>query len=209
MTRLLVFTTAVLATGALVTAQDTRPPSPLGTAAAQVLGKYVTPPSGRGSRYEDGKWIEITYSRPLKRGRELWGSGADYGKMMLSGAPIWRAGANVSTRLKTEAPLVIGGKTVAPGEYSLFIDLKENNWTFVVSNWGAQTKDDPQNKEALWGAFNYTPDKDVLRAPMKLETLAHSTEELTWEFLDMTSTGGTLAIRWDKSLASVPFTVAR
>jgi hypothetical protein len=44
---------------------------------------------------------------------------------------------------------------------------------------------------------------------MKVETLAHSTEELTWEFLDMTSTGGTLAIRWDKMLASVPFTVAR
>lgn len=57
---------------------------------------------------------------------------------MLSGAPIWRAGANVSTRLRTDVPLAIGGKTVAVGEYSLFIDLKENNWTFVVSNWGAQ-----------------------------------------------------------------------
>src|SRR5262245_46029108 len=107
MTRLLVCTAAVMMTASLVTAQDTRPPSPTGTAAAQVLGKYVTPPSGRGSRYENGKWIEITYSRPLKRGRELWGSGADYGKTMLAGAPVWRAGANVSTRIKTEAPLVI------------------------------------------------------------------------------------------------------
>ncbi len=209
MKRLLISAAAVFVTGALVVAQDTRPPSPLGTAAAHVLGKYAPAPSGRGQTYQDGKWIEISYSRPLKRGRELWGSGADYGKGLLVGAPIWRAGANVSTRLKTEAPLVIGGKTVAPGEYSLFIDLKENNWTFVVSNWGALVQYNPQNKEALWGAFNYTPDKDVLRAPMKLETLAHSTEELTWEFLDMTPTGGTLAIRWDKVMASVPFTVTR
>ena len=38
--------------------------------------------------------------------------------------PVWRAGANVSTRLKTEVPLTFGGKTVPPGEYSLFIDLE-------------------------------------------------------------------------------------
>jgi hypothetical protein len=209
MTRLLITAAAVVMIGAIVVGQDTRPLSPLGTAAAQVLGKYVALPDGRGSRYQDGKWIEISYSRPLKRGRQLWGSGADYGKMLLDGAPIWRAGANVSTRLKTEAPLVFNGKSLAAGEYSLFIELKENNWTFVVSNWPAQTQSDPQNKAALWGAYGYTPDKDVVRAPMKLETLARSTEELTWEFLDMTANGGTLAIRWDKMLASVPFTVAR
>src|SRR5437879_667942 len=80
-----------------------------------------------GANYQGGKWIEITYGRPLKRGRDLWGSGANYGKDALVGTPIWRAGANVSTRLKTEVPLVITGKTIAPGEYSLFIDLKENN----------------------------------------------------------------------------------
>ena len=73
-------------------------------------------------------------------------------------------------------PLVINGKTVAPGEYSLFIDLKENNWTFIVSSWAAQATYDPNNKEALWGSYGYTPDKDVVRAPMKLETLPHSYE---------------------------------
>jgi Protein of unknown function (DUF2911) len=123
------------------------------------------------------------------------------------GTPIWRAGADVSTRLNTEVPLIIDGKTVTPGEYSLFIDLKDNNWTFVVSSWGALPKYDPKNKEGLWGSYFYTPDKDVLRAPMKLEMQAHSTEELTWEFLDMTDAGGTMALRWDKVLASVPFKV--
>lgn len=213
MQRLIVTIAFALGMSSLLIAQDTRPLSPSGTAAAQVLGKYVKPSTGRGApalgggRYEGGKWIEITYGRPLKRGRNLWGSGANYGKDALVGAPIWRAGANVSTRLKTEVPLVINGKTVAPGEYSLFIDLKENNWTFVVSTWAAQAKFDPTNKEALWGSYNYTPDKDVVRAPMKLEALPHSTEQLTWEFLDVTDAGGSIAIRWDKVMASVPFTV--
>lgn len=211
MTRGFVAAAIVALAGAMVVAQDARPLSPVGTAAAQVLGKYVKPTSGRGApalggeSYQGGKWIEITYGRPLKRGRSLWGAGADYGKAALAGAPIWRAGANVSTRLKTEVPLVINGVTVSPGEYSLFIDLKENNWTLVVSSWGAQTKYDPADKTALWGAYGYTPDKDVLRAPMKLETLPHSIEQLTWEFVDLTDAGGTIALVWDKVMASVSF----
>jgi hypothetical protein len=193
-----------------VIAQE-KPLSPNGSAAVHVLGKYVKPagrgaPALGGETYEGGKWIEITYGRPLKRGRDLWGSGATYGQAALVGAPIWRAGANVSTRLKTEVPLTIGGKTVPAGEYSLFIDLKPNNWTLVVSSWAAQATYDPNNKAALWGAYGYTPDKDVARAPMKLETLSHAVEQLTWEFIDMTATGGAMAISWDKVLASVPFT---
>ena len=203
---------AALVMTAIVVAQENRPLSPNGTAAAQVKGKYVKPegrgaPALGGATYQGGKWIEITYGRPLKRGRDLWGSGANYGKDALVGTPIWRAGANVSTRLKTEVPLIINGKTLAPGEYSLFIDLKENNWTFVVSTWAAAARYDPSNKDALWGSYSYTPDKDVVRAPMKLETLPHSHEELSWEFLDMTDSGGTLGMMWDKTLASVPFKV--
>ncbi|MFN8059084.1 MAG: DUF2911 domain-containing protein [Vicinamibacterales bacterium] len=180
------------------------PASPEGKAQAQVGGKYVK--KERGTAYEGGKWIEITYGRPILRGRaNIFGSGADYGKDLLAGAPIWRAGANVSTRLKTEAPLVIGGKTVAPGEYSVFIELKENNWTFVLSNWAAQTKYDPNNKDALWGAYNYTADKDVVRAPMKSAKNTAAVEQLTWGFVNVTETSGELAIWWDKEFATVPF----
>ena len=137
----------------------------------------------------------------------LWGSGADYGKTLNFGAPVWRAGADVSTRLKTEVPLVINGKVVAPGEYTLFIDLKANNWTFIVSKWAAQTRHDPNNKDALWGAFNYTPDKDVVRAPMTLSTLPVAVDQLTWNFVDMTDAGGKISIVWDKIVATVPFRV--
>ena len=188
----------------LLLAQGSRPASPDGVAATQVGGKYA--PGGEAPQYQNGKWVEIVYGRPIKRGRDLWGAGANYGRTLNDGAPVWRAGANVSTRLKTEAPLVINGKTVPAGEYSLFIDLKENNWTFVVSTLTAQAKYDPNEKVAVWGAYNYTPDKDVLRAKMNLEVLPHAHEQLSWEFVDMTRTGGTIALTWDKTQALVPFT---
>jgi hypothetical protein len=190
---------------ALVVAQGGRDASPTGTAATQVGGHYERPAGAPQPVYTDGKWIEITSGRPIKRGRDLWDAGADYGKTLNSGAPVWRAGANLSTRLKSEVPLVINGKTVPAGEYSLFIDLKPNNWTLIVSSWPQQTRHDPSNKAALWGAFGYTPDKDVARAPMTMGTLPFAVDQLTWDFVDMTDNGGKLAIMWDKIAASVPF----
>jgi hypothetical protein len=197
---------AMVVSGVGLLAQD-RPMSPLGTAATQVRGHYVKVAGIVDLQYQGGQWIEISYSRPIKRSRELWGSGADYGKNLLLGAPVWRAGANVSTRLKTEVPLVIASQTVAPGEYSLFIDLKPDHWTLIVSNWAAQTHHDASNKDALWGSFNYTADKDVVRAPMTLATLPVSIDELTWAFTNMSDQGGGLTLMWDRVMATASFTV--
>ena len=77
-----------------------------------------------------------------------------------------------------------------------------------MSNWPAQTKFDPQDKAALWGAYGYTPDKDVARIPMHVETLPFGVEQLTWSFVDMTNTGGRVAIMWGKTMASAPFKAA-
>ena len=197
---------ACLMTASIVAQGGGRQPSPEGTSAAQVSGRYVA--GGESPTYQGGKWIEIVYGRPLKRGRDLWGSGSDYGKKLNDGAPVWRAGANVSTRLKSEVPLVIGGKTVPAGEYSLFVDLKPNNWTLIVSRWAASPTF-PSTKDALFGAYDYTPDKDVVRTPMKIEALPYSVEQLTWSFADMSETGGRLVLTWDKVMASVPFTVGK
>jgi hypothetical protein len=183
-----------------------RPASPAGSSAAQVGGKYV--PGQEGPVYQGGKWIEVTYGRPIKRGRDVFGgAGTNYGKVANPDAPVWRAGANVSTQLKTEVPLVINGKTVAPGTYTMFVDLKPNAWTLIVSNWKAQTRYDPKNKAEIWGAYDYTPDKDVVRAPMKIEALPHAHEQMAWDFVDMSDTGGALALTWDKTIATVPFKV--
>jgi len=198
---------AAMALTAGVLAQGERDASPAGTAATEVLGKYDTSAVPQPV-YKGGKWVEITYGRPIKRGRDVFGgSGANYGKVANSGAPVWRAGANVTTQLKTEVPLVINGKTVAPGTYTMFIDLKPNNWTLIVSNWKAQTRHDPKNTAEIWGAFGYTPDKDVVRAPMTASTLPWSVDQLTWEFTDMTDAGGKIMIMWDKTAALVPFKV--
>jgi hypothetical protein len=136
--------------------------SPTGTAATEIGGKYN---NSAEPEYVGGKWIEISYGRPIKRGRDLWGSGPDYGQMILAGAPVWRAGANVSTRLKTEVPLVINNKSIAPGEYTMFIDLKPGAWTLIVSSWPAQSHHDPSNRQAIWGAFGYTPTRTSYGRP--------------------------------------------
>ena len=167
---------AVMAASVGIAAQGGRPASPAGTAATQVGGKYV--PGNDGQMYQGGKWIEIIYSRPIKRGRVLFeGTGANY------------------------------GKTVPPGTYTMFIDLKPNAWTLIVSRWEAQKDFDENNKTQLFGAFGYTLDKDVVRAPMTMGTLPFSAEQLTWQFLDMSDAGGKISIMWDKVVASTPFKV--
>ena len=215
------FATGVMVCAAAVVAvaqqAPARPASPEGSAQVQVLGTWSKGDQpaftlGRET-YTNGKWIELTYGRPLQRGRDLFGSGANYGKAAIDvGAPgfpappVWRAGANVSTRLKTEVPLTIGGKAVPAGEYSLFIDLKLPEWTLIISSWPAQAKFDPKDKNALWGAYGYTPDKDVARVPMKLEKLAFDVDQLTWTFVDMKNDGGRIALMWGTTMATTPFT---
>lgn len=195
---------AILVMGGLAQTPVRKPASPAGTAATQIGGKYVEVQGGQ--RYQDGKWIEVMYYRPIKRGRQnLFGAGADYGKAVSDGSPVWRAGANQTTRFKTEVPLVFDGKTLPAGEYSVFVELKENAWTLIFSNWPAQEKYDPNNKAALWGSYGYTPDKDVLRAAMKVETLPFSVDQFTIAFIDMAADGGKLAMMWDKTMATASF----
>ena len=187
-----------------------RPLSPPATATTMVGGAWVTNAEGN-LVYEGGKWIEVAYSRPMLRQRaNIFGAGAGYGKAVLAGAPVWRVGANQTTRLKTEVPLVFGGKTLPAGEYSMFVDLKEGAWTLIFSSWPAQQKYNPNDKTALWGAYGYTPDKDVLRVPMNVDAALEARfEQLAIIFVDVTKDSGTLAIVWDTTMAMAPFTVGR
>ena len=175
-----------------------------GQASTQVGGDWVK--GERNTTYQGGKWIDVTYGRPVLRQRaNIFGTGADYGKTLYAGAPLWRVGSDVSTRFKTEVPLTIGGKPLPAGEYTMFIALAEKEWTLVLSTWPVQQKYDATNKTELWGAYNYTPDKDVLRAPMKVDALPFSVDEFTIAFVDMTKTGGRLAVMWEKTMGSVEF----
>jgi hypothetical protein len=190
-------------------AQPRRAPSPDGTAATQIGGTWSAPDKDGEQRYSGGKWIEITYSRPILRGRaDVFGKGADYGKKVNGGAPVWRAGANQSTKLKTEVPLEIGGKRIAPGEYAVFVELKEPAWTLIVSTQPTQEKYDSNDKTKIWGSYGYDKKFDVVRVPMTMMKPAVSIDQFTIGFADMSDHGGKIAMAWDKTAAVVPFTVA-
>jgi Protein of unknown function (DUF2911) len=178
------------------------PPSPIGQAAVQLGGRWEK--TADGERYRDGKWVVVDYGRPLLRGRTgIFGSGADYGKRVNPDAAIWRMGANDTTRLTTQVPLVIGGKTIPPGVYNVFADLKPGAWTLVLSTQPRQPKYDPNDKVLLYGTYNYDAKYDVLRAPMAVRTTDTSVEQLTIGLANVTTGGATLTVAWDTTVASI------
>ena len=181
--------------------REPRPASPTGRSATEVLGRYDV-----REGYVSGRWIDIRYGRPIRRGRSPFGP-PDFAVRLNDGAPVWRAGANLSTLLRTEVPLVFAETTVEPGQYTVFVQLTRDVWTLIISSWPAQEKYEQHNRDALFGAFHYRPNRDVVRLEMKLETLPHSFEQLSWQFLDMSDEGGRLALLWDDRMASVPFRV--
>lgn len=195
-----------IGTGASTQTQGEAPerrPSPPGASSTQVGGLY-----DERAGYVGGHWIEIRYGRPIKRGRDLFGP-SDYVDFLNDGATVWRAGANLTTRLITEVSLTFDGQQVVPpGEHTVFIELATDPWTFIVSTWPAQSSYDDKDQDALFGAYDYTPDQDIVRAPMTRETLSSSFDQLSWQFLDMDATGGRLALFWDTTMASVPFAIS-
>jgi len=172
--------------------------SPTGKAATQVGDGY-------------GQWIEVTYSRPILRGRRgILASGESYGQAVTAGAPVWRAGADVSTRIRTEADLMFGDNTLSAGEYSLFIELKgPDSWELIVSNHGAKAAFNREDDGKLWGAYGYDSSQDVFRVPMVLGApIPFAMDQLTWYFTDVTEGGGTLNIIWENTIASAAFTAS-
>ena len=66
----------------------------------------------------DDSTISITYSRPFKKDRLIFGKESDtalvpYGK-------YWRTGANKHTFIKNNRDIEINGKILSSGEYSIF-----------------------------------------------------------------------------------------
>jgi len=198
----------VIATATLGSAQQDRPLSPPGTATTMVGGEWVQNSDG-AMTYRDGKWIEVIYSRPMLRQRtDIFGAGAEYGVAIRAGAALWRAGANQTTVLKTEVPLAFGSTTVPAGEYGLLIDLEgPADWTLVVTRQPRQAEFDAANTTDLIGATNYDPKFDVVRVPMVVGSADAKLDQLTIFFRDVTKTGGTLALAWENTVATVAFTI--
>jgi hypothetical protein len=198
---------ALLATAPTLDAQApaARPPSPRGTAATQLGGRFV-----EGTGYQGGYWIEILdYGRPILRNRHgIFGAGADYGKGLLLGAPLWRIGADQSTRFRTEVDLLFDGGILPAGEYSIFAVTEATGWTLIFADWGVKNTYPEQTEDALWGAYGYTPANDVLRTPMSLTTTPISADQLIITFTDVNQDSGNLTVWWDNQMATAHFRTA-
>ena len=184
----------------------------IGFAPAAAQGDRPASPEGTASTQIGDAWIDITYSRPILRGRNgIFGSGEEYGQTLLAGGPVWRAGANVTTRINTEADLTIAGSTVPAGEYSLFIDLKDGAWTAIISKQGyMETFDRAKMAEGLtWGAYGYNPEHDVVRAPMMTSTEEFSIDQMTILFSGVSDAGGAIVVMWDNQMGVLPFGVGQ
>src|ERR1700753_2177583 len=70
--------------------------------------------------------IEITYSRPGIKGREIFGSVGPYGA-------VWRTGANNATKITFSTPVKLNGHDIAAGSYALYTIPGEDGWTIIIN----------------------------------------------------------------------------
>jgi len=158
-------------------------------AAAGVAGaqRYTSPPANASAKIA-GKQIKIDYYAPSMHGRKIVGALVPYGR-------VWCPGANVATGLTTEADLQIGTLKLPKGTYSLWINPTEKEWTLIV------------NKQSGQHHLDYEPAEDFGRTKMTLKTLAAPVETLKFEVRSDGGNKGTLALQWETTEASIPFTV--
>jgi hypothetical protein len=155
-----------------------------GTAAAQ---RYTSPPASANATI-GGKQITVDYYAPSMHGRKIMGSLVPYGR-------VWCPGANVATGLTTPTGLQIGSLKLPKGTWSIWAIPGEKEWTLVV------------NKQSGQHHLDYDPAEDFGRTKMEVKTLASPVETFRIELTANGGNKGTLALIWETTEASIPFTV--
>ena len=118
--------------------------------------------------------ISIDYGSPSVKGRKIWGALVPFDK-------IWRAGANEATTFETDKDLIVEGKKLPAGKYSLFI-IPNKKKCIIIFN----------KKAKQWGAYNYDQDLDQLRVEISPKEESKSTEKLLFLVKD-----NAVALLWD------------
>jgi hypothetical protein len=153
-------------------------------ASARSQEPIPSPPAKAACKFSDGKTISVAYSSPRMRGRKIFGGLVPFGE-------VWRAGANEATTFVTTADVVVGGKDIPAGRYTLFTLPAQNKWTLIISK---QTGE--------WG-IPYPGEKfDFLRTDMTLSKLPGPLENFTISF-DQSGASCTLKLDWETTRASV------
>ncbi|RAV98745.1 DUF2911 domain-containing protein [Pseudochryseolinea flava] len=135
--------------------------------------------------------INVDYSRPAVKGRQVWGALVPYGwnkQGFGSGneAP-WRAGANENTVITFSHPVKVEGKDVSAGSYGLFFVINQDNTGEVILSKDYRS----------WGSFWYDAKQDQLRAKIQLRDIAHE-ELLSIEFGNIAKNNCELMLNWEK-----------
>jgi len=126
----------------------------------------------------------VTYGRPSKKGREVFGGLEKYGS-------VWRVGADEATTITFKSDVKFNGEAVKAGTYTLFAKLGEKEWTIILNS-----------KLGQWGAFSYEKNKamDVAQTTVPVTKLDHVVEQLTLSF----GKDNSLVIAWDQTQVTIP-----
>ena len=130
--------------------------------------------------------IEIIYSRPGAKGRQVFGDLVPYGQ-------LWRTGANEATRITFSEPVEIGGKKIDSGSYVLYCIPNVDVWEIIL-NKGLQN----------WGIEGYSEIKDVMRikiVPLKNKI---SVETFTIQLNEIKPESCSIELLWEKKIIRIP-----
>lgn len=132
-----------------------------------------------------GADITVNYSSPAVKGRQIWGDLVPYGK-------VWRAGANEATTVTFDEDVMVEGKALPAGTYSLYTIPGEDEWTVILNKTAKQ-----------WGT-QYDEKQDALRVTTKPRKAATMNERLAY---DVTDQG--LVLRWENLEVPVNITAQK
>lgn len=138
--------------------------------------------------------IKVFYNRPFKKGRDIFGALVPYDK-------VWRTGANEATTFETNIPLIIDGKTLPSGKYSLWTVPGKEKWKIIFNSefgqWGINSK----------GEANRDAASDVLTTEVSSVIVDQEFEQFTIAF-EKVQDDAEMVFMWDKTLVAMPFSFA-
>ena len=136
--------------------------------------------------------IEIEYSRPSIRGREVFGNLVPFGK-------VWRTGADNSTKISFDTDVIISGKTIQSGTYSIFSIPNKESWEIIfysdVELWGVP-RDWSENKIVFSSRFD-----------VKKLKKSNTVETFTISFNDLTNNDVNMCISWENTSVEIKIEV--
>ena len=160
------------------------------TVGTPVHAQRLTSPPAKVEATIAGKKISVDYYAPSAHGRKIMGGLVPFGQ-------VWCTGANYATAITSDAPLEMGTLKLPKGSYSIWTIPGEKEWTLII------------NKQTGQFHLNYDESRDFGRTKMNLKTLSSPVETFRIELRPGTGNQGTLALLWEKTEASIPFTVVR